>query len=70
MAAADAQRALVIGITVELVVSGAAVAVGALNGAGNALVWAIVVWHALLAPYFVFAYLRDRRRLAAQSARM
>lgn len=68
--AADAQRALVIGIVVELVVSGAAVAAGALNGVGNALVWGIVIWHALLAPFFVFAYLRDRRPLAAQAARM
>lgn len=67
--AADAQRALVIGIVVELVVSGAVVAAGALNGAGNGLVWVIVVWHALLAPFFIFAYLRDRRLPAPQAAR-
>lgn len=66
--AADAQRALVVGIAVELALSGAAVAAGALNGAGNALVWGIVVWHALLAPYLVVAYQRDRRRPAAQPA--
>lgn len=59
--AADARRAIAIGAAVGLALAGVSVAIGILNGAANALAWAIVLTHFALAAWLVFV---QRKRAA------